>query len=111
MIYRWRIETGPDGAPAGDVFCCRVGSPLRAPAVVAGPEWQPDYLFEQAQLRLALSKAMAALPHRDRNIVHLLYVDEMGVKEAGSPLGISPCRVRRIHKKSLRKLAMAIHSN
>ena len=69
---------------------------------------------EEAEERLALGRAVAALEERERLIIRLRFgldgVQEMTQSEVADMLGISQSYISRLEKKILRKLRTALES-
>ena len=76
----------------------------------ATPEFRPDRMCEQRQLRTTLDRAIAVLPERYQKVVFLYYTNDLTMKEIGDVLGVNESRVSQIHKTALRKMAAALES-
>jgi RNA polymerase sigma factor for flagellar operon FliA len=76
----------------------------------ATPEFRPDRMCEQRQLRTTLNRAIAILPERYQKVVFLYYTNDLTMKEIGDVLGVNESRVSQIHKTALRKIAAALVS-
>ena len=76
----------------------------------ATPEFQPDRMCEQRQLRTTLDRAIGTLPERYQKVVFLYYTNDLTMKEIGDVLGVNESRVSQIHKTALRKMAAALES-
>ena len=76
----------------------------------ATPEFRPDRMCEQQQLRTTLDRAIAVLPERYQKVVFLYYSNDLTMKEIGDVLGVNESRVSQIHKTALRKMAAALES-
>jgi RNA polymerase sigma factor for flagellar operon FliA len=76
----------------------------------ATPEFRPDRMCEQRQLRTTLDRAIAVLPERYQKVVALYYSNDLTMKEIGDVLGVNESRVSQIHKTALRKMAAALES-
>jgi RNA polymerase sigma factor for flagellar operon FliA len=76
----------------------------------ATPEFRPDRMCEQQQLRTTLDRAIAVLPERYQKVVFLYYTNDLTMKEIGDVLGVNESRVSQIHKTALRKMAAALES-
>ena len=82
------------------------GDLARAPALaglgsiagdtVASAEQDPSELFDQAELRGLLAKAIASLPERSQQVLALYYQEECTQAEVGAILGITESRVCQI---------------
>ncbi len=74
------------------------------PAQVAEPEDPSEGPFDHLQReRFAehLADAAAALPSRERRILHLYYVRELKLREIGELLGLTESRVCQLHKQAV----------
>lgn len=60
---------------------------LRQPALVAGGE--TDEAIRSSEESHALRQALAALPMRQREVLHLVFYQELTIEEAAKVLGIS----------------------
>jgi RNA polymerase sigma factor for flagellar operon FliA len=76
----------------------------------AAPDLRPDRMYERAQLRSKLKRAIGTLPKRYQKVVFLYYSNEMTMKEIGALLGVNESRVSQIHKIALQKMALALRS-
>lgn len=71
---------------------------------------EPD-AFEQlaeADQRIMLASAIAALPEREAQVIQLYYVEEMNLEEIGQVLGVGSARVCQIKKAAHDKLQRAL---
>lgn len=68
-----------------------------------------DTLEQRERVRL-VSKALAALPERNRLVVGLYYESEITLEEIGGLLGVTQSRVSQILKKTLQMLRDAVMS-
>jgi RNA polymerase primary sigma factor len=76
---------------------------------VAGDDPLPEEKADVSLRRQALSRALAALPDRDRQVLALRYglggVEAKTLDDVGLRLGLSRERIRQIERDSLRRLA------
>lgn len=70
----------------------------------ADQEEAADDRVARAQQGAALAAAIAALPAREGQILQMFFVDECGLDEIGSILGIGAARVCQIKKAALAKV-------
>jgi len=82
----------------------------RTEEFAATPDYQPDRMCEQKQLRHTLERAIGTLPERYQKVVFLYYTNELTMKEIGDVLGVNESRVSQIHKTALKKMAVALES-
>ena len=64
----------------------------------------PEERIEQREWKEALSKAIDALPRREKLILALYYKEELTLKEIGQILKVSTARVSQIHARIMRLL-------
>ena len=64
----------------------------------------PDADVESEHFRVALAKAVAGLPERERLVLSLYYNEDLNLREAGEVLGVSESRVCQIHGQALIRL-------
>lgn len=62
-----------------------------------------ESIFEE-EIRQALTESLAILNDTDRQIINRRYFQNVGLKEIGEEMQVSPERVRQIESKALRKL-------
>jgi RNA polymerase sigma factor for flagellar operon FliA len=53
------------------------------------------------ELKLALARAIEALPEKEKLVISLYYLDELTMKETGEVLGITESRVSQIHSQAI----------
>jgi RNA polymerase sigma factor for flagellar operon FliA len=53
------------------------------------------------ELKLALARAVEALPEKEKLVISLYYLDELTMKETGEVLGITESRVSQIHSQAI----------
>lgn len=68
---------------------------------IAGDELTPEAELEEAQLRAAMSEAIAQLPDAERTIMERHYFDDMSLDEAASQLGLSRSWGSRLHARAV----------
>jgi RNA polymerase sigma factor for flagellar operon FliA len=71
----------------------------------------PEHLLEHKQERSALAEAVASLPERQRNVLHLYYRQELCMKQIAVMLGVHESRVSQIHLAALTRLRKALASS
>jgi RNA polymerase sigma factor for flagellar operon FliA len=64
----------------------------------------PEQLYEIAELKAALTKAIDALSDREKLVITLYYYEGLTLKEIGETLNISESRVSQIHTKAIFRL-------
>lgn len=78
---------------------------------VAGPSVttpRPDQVLMRLELRQKLQLAMATLPGRHREVVHMYYEGDCTMREIGQILGVNESRVSQIHKAALSRMQKAL---
>jgi RNA polymerase sigma factor for flagellar operon FliA len=60
--------------------------------------------IQREGLKLAMAKAIAQLPERERMVLALYYDQELNLKEIGMVLGVSESRVSQIHSQAAARL-------
>ena len=83
---------------------------LPAPDVACGEGLHPDRLYEVAEARDLIGRAMHTLPSRYREVVKLYYYSEQSMREIGRTLGVNESRISQIHKAALIKMRRALAS-
>jgi RNA polymerase sigma factor for flagellar operon FliA len=76
----------------------------------ATPDFQPDRICANNQLRNTLARAIGSLPERYQKVVFLYYTNDMTMKEIGSLMGVNESRISQIHKTALKRMATALES-
>ena len=61
-------------------------------------------MYEIAELKAALTKAIDALSDREKLVITLYYYEGLTLKEIGETLNISESRVSQIHTKAIFRL-------
>lgn len=74
----------------------------------AAPEPDAFDALSQDQQREALTAAVAALPERERLVIHLYHVEELNLEEIGQVLGVGQARVCQIKKSAHDRLKKAL---
>jgi RNA polymerase sigma factor for flagellar operon FliA len=82
----------------------------RTQEFVAAPDFRPDRMCEQDQLKTTLERAIGTLPERYQKVVFLYYTNDMTMREIGEMLGVNESRVSQIHKTALKKMAVVLQS-
>jgi RNA polymerase sigma factor for flagellar operon FliA len=67
-------------------------------------EDDPAKLFEDADLKRALSAAIAALPEREKLAMALYYEEELNLREIAAVLGVSESRVCQLHSQAIGRI-------
>jgi RNA polymerase sigma factor FliA len=90
-------------APGGD------GAESRLARMLATPRGEdPSDIAATAELKERLSKAILALPERERRVIVLYYAEELRLKEIGEVLGVTESRVSQLHARALLALNRAV---
>lgn len=76
--------------------------PSREPSGDTGADLQRKE--ERKAARMALVRAIQALPEREKLIISLYYQQELTLKEIGKVLGVSEQRVSQLHAKAIMRL-------
>ncbi len=61
------------------------------------PEDTPFFLCLRSEMKQLLTKVIAELPEKERQVLALYYYEELTMKEVGSAMGIGESRVSQIH--------------
>jgi len=61
------------------------------------PEDNPFFLCLRSEMKQLLTKVIAELPEKERQVLALYYYEELTMKEVGSAMGIGESRVSQIH--------------
>lgn len=72
------------------------------------PEERPDVICAKGALRAAVQTALAALPERQRKILHHYYHDEMTMVQIGTVMGVNESRVSQIHKAAVKSVGQLL---
>jgi RNA polymerase sigma factor for flagellar operon FliA len=70
----------------------------------SAPEETPYFKCLNAEMKQLLTKVVAELPEKERQVLALYYFEELTMKEVGAVLGIGESRVSQIHSASLERL-------
>jgi len=68
----------------------------------------PDEMAEKKEILENLTKAIAELPKRDREIILLYYERDLTMKETAEVFGVTESRVSQLHASALFKLSMKL---
>ncbi len=68
----------------------------------SGPD--PEFSFEQSEVKGAIAEAISALPEREKLVVTLYYYEELTLREIGEVLGVTESRVSQLHTKAILRL-------
>lgn len=72
------------------------------------PSIDPDFVAEEAMVRVKLAEAVELLPERERVIVRLYYMKAQSLKSIGVALGISESRASQLRHRAIRRLRMVL---
>ena len=61
----------------------------------------PLVMLQRKDLRIALSKAIALLPKRNRDLLKLYYGQDMKMREIGSKMGLTEARISQLHTQTI----------
>jgi RNA polymerase sigma factor for flagellar operon FliA len=64
----------------------------------------PQAIFATGERRRQISKAILALPERERLVIALYYYEELTLREIGEVLGVSESRISQLHAKAALRL-------
>jgi len=68
------------------------------------PEETPFFLTLRSEMKQLLSRVIAELPEKERQVLALYYYEELTMKEVGAVLGIGESRVSQIHSLAVVRL-------
>lgn len=68
------------------------------------PEETPLLLCLRSEMKELLTRAIAELPEKERQVLSLYYFDELTMKEVGAVLGVGESRVSQIHSMAVVRL-------
>ncbi|HKX33100.1 MAG TPA: FliA/WhiG family RNA polymerase sigma factor [Blastocatellia bacterium] len=71
----------------------------------------PLAIYERAEMRSRLTRAIDRLPERERQVMALYYLEELTMKEVGAVLGITESRVSQLHTQAVLRLRAALAVN
>src|SRR5437588_10878929 len=69
------------------------------------PEDTPFFLCLRSEMKQLLTRVIAELPEKERQVLALYYYEELTMKEVGSAMGIGESRVSQIHTISVSRMA------
>jgi len=75
------------------------------------PEDDPLFRYLDAEMRERLTKAIEALPERERMVMTLYYYEETTMREIGLILGVHESRVSQIHASAVLHLRAQLSSH
>ena len=78
------------------------------PVMVPAEPDRPDTLYEQAEVRERVRRAIETLPQREQRVIALYYYGDVTMKDIGSELGVNESRVSQLHARALRRLRDAL---
>ena len=61
----------------------------------------PETLYQRKETQTRLAQAISRLPHRQRQVIHLYYRQELSMREIGHLLNVHESRVSQIHSAAL----------
>jgi RNA polymerase sigma-B factor len=67
-----------------------------------------DEAFEKIDKKLLLEKIFQVLSSREREILELIFFENLSQKQVGDRLGISQMHVSRLQRRALKKLRQTI---
>lgn len=70
----------------------------------------PVQVFESAELKEILAKAIERLPDREKVVIALYYYEGLTLKEIGAVLGVTESRVSQLHTKAVLRLRARLHA-
>jgi len=71
-------------------------------------EAEPEFLFEQRELRGRLTEALVQLSTRQRHLLDLYYVRQLKLREIGDTLGVSESRVCQLLKEIVARMRLSL---
>ncbi|HEY6896970.1 MAG TPA: RNA polymerase sigma factor FliA [Rhodocyclaceae bacterium] len=74
----------------------------------AGSSPDPLALLEDANMRAALVRAIAALPEREKLMMALYYEQDLNLREIGEVMGVTESRVCQLHSQAIARLRAAM---
>jgi RNA polymerase sigma factor FliA len=81
----------------------------RLPDVCLPPESpSPDRLYEDAEARARVRRAIAGLPARERRVISLYYFREVTMKRIGAEIGVNESRVSQLHARAIHRLRKSL---
>ncbi|MCE5192035.1 MAG: RNA polymerase sigma factor WhiG [Actinomycetia bacterium] len=70
----------------------------------------PVQVFESAEVKEILAKAIERLPEREKVVIALYYYEGLTLKEIGAVLGVTESRVSQLHTKAVLRLRARLHA-
>jgi RNA polymerase sigma factor for flagellar operon FliA len=101
-----RINTIESTSPLANLDS--VDSATLPPVLVPSAPPAPDRMFEQAETRGRIRRALSALPPRERHIINLYYFSEATMKEIGKAIGVNESRVSQLHARAIQRLKQVL---
>ena len=81
------------------------------PAVLVPSEPpSPERRYEDIEARARVRSALAALPSRERRILHLYYFKEATMKQIGEAIGVNESRVSQLHARAISRLRQTLNT-
>ena len=71
-------------------------------------ENDPEYVYEQQELKINLSSAIGNLSEKEKMVITLYYFEELTLKEISSIMSISESRVSQLHTKAVSRLKIKL---
>ena len=75
------------------------------------PGVDPHSVAQRGLLRGQLLEAIDGLPHREREIIRLYYIESRTLKSIGSAMAISESRASQLRHRAVRRLRIALHKD
>jgi RNA polymerase sigma factor for flagellar operon FliA len=75
------------------------------------PALDPSNLFEVAETKEILARAIDRLPEREKIVVALYYYENLTLREIGEVLGVTESRVSQLHTKAIIRLKAKLGSS
>jgi RNA polymerase sigma factor for flagellar operon FliA len=72
------------------------------------PGIDPDTVTQREILRRSLVEAIGELPEREREIIHLYYIESKSLKSIGHAMAISESRASQLRHRAIRRLRSAL---
>ncbi len=69
---------------------------------------EPEEILLAKELRVAMRRAVAALPRRDQEVLHLRFTRGWRLREVAAHYGISITRVAELQERAIRRLRVAL---